>query len=350
MAAIMVSEQRVVVVGVDTHSEVHVAVALSELGERLSAISVPTTPGGFERLVRWAESLGEVRAFGIEGPGSFGATLARHLRDRGHGVLEVARPDRRIRREEGKSDTIDAEAAARTLLSGTDVGEPKSADGCVEMIRSLRVARRSAMKARTQAANQLHALVITCPEPLRSRLHRLPVGALAELAARFRPGPMDSPQAASKLALRHLARRHVALGAEIADLDRELDVLVARAAPGLVGMMGIGTDVAGALLVAAGDNPDRLGKEAAFARLCGAAPLPASSGKTNRHRLSRGGDRIANNALWRIVLVRMRYDERTRTYVERRTKEGLSKKEIIRCLRRYVARDVYHRLEGVDSL
>lgn len=161
---------------------------------------------------------------------------------------------------------------------------------------------------------------------------------------------MDSPHAASKLALRHLARRHVALGAEIADLDRELDVLVAKAAPGLVGMMGIGTDVAGALLVAAGDNPDRLGKEAAFARLCGAAPLPASSGKTNRHRLSRGGDRIANNALWRIVLVRMRYDERTRTYVERRTKEGLSKKEIIRCLKRYVARDVYHRLEGVDGL
>jgi transposase len=141
-----------------------------------------------------------------------------------------------------------------------------------------------------------------------------------------------------------------AWGAEIAELDRELDVLVAKAAPGLVGMMGIGTDVAGALLVAAGDNPDRLGNEAAFARLCGAAPLPASSGKTNRHRLSRSGDRIANNALWRIVLVRMRYDERTRTYVERRTKEGLSKKEIIRCLKRYVARDVYHRLEGVDGL
>jgi len=217
------------------------------------------------------------------------------------------------------------------------------------MIRSLRVARRSALKARTQATNQLLALVLTSPEELRASLRGLSVPSLVRAAARFRPGPLVSPAAATKLALRHLARRYAALSAEIAELDRGLAMVVAEAAPALLALRGVGTDVAGALLVAAGDNPERLSSEAAFARLCGVAPLPASSGKTNRHRLNRGGDRIANNALWRIVLVRMSGDPRTRNYVERRTKEGLSKKEIIRCLKRYVAREVYRRLVGLDE-
>ena len=228
-------------------------------------------------------------------------------------------------------------------------GVPKTGDGRVEMIRSLRVARRSALKARTQATNQLLALVLTSPEELRASLRGLSVPSLVRAAARFRPGPLVSPAAATKLALRHLARRYAALSAEIAELDRGLAMVVAEAAPALLALRGVGTDVAGALLVAAGDNPERLSSEAAFARLCGVAPLPASSGKTNRHRLNRGGDRIANNALWRIVLVRMSGDPRTRNYVERRTKEGLSKKEIIRCLKRYVAREVYRRLVGLDE-
>jgi len=350
MAKAMVAQADEIVVGVDTHGDIHVAVVLSGVGARLGSISVPTTPPGFAELMRWAEGFGRVRCFGVEGTGSYGASLHRHLVHHGQVVVEVDRPDRRTRHLKGKSDAGDAEAAARAVLSGEATGAPKAADGRVEMIRALRVARRSAMKARTQAANQLGAIVLTAPEPLRTSLRGFTVPRLVDVVARFRPGALVSPEAAAKLALRHLARRHIALSAEIAELDRDLVPLVAQAAPTLLALPGIGTDVAGALLVAAGDNPGRLSSEAAFARLCGVAPLPASSGKTNRHRLSRGGNRIANNALWRIVIVRMSHDERTRSYVDRRTKEGLSKKEIIRCLKRYVAREAYRCLEGVDGL
>ena len=349
MATSIVAEPEEVVVGVDTHADLHVGVVLSSLGARLGSRAVATTVAGFRELADWARGFGPVRCFGVEGTGSYGAALARHLRAAGHTVVEVVRPDRRTRRLQGKSDPVDAEAAARAVLAGTAKGCPKTGDGRVEMIRSLRVARRSALKARTQATNQLLALVLTSPEELRASLRGLSVPSLVRAAARFRPGPLVSPAAATKLALRHLARRYAALTAEIAELDRGLAMVVAEAAPALLALRGVGTDVAGALLVAAGDNPERLSSEPAFARLCGVAPLPASSGKTNRHRLNRGGDRIANNALWRIVLVRMSGDPRTRNYVERRTKEGLSKKEIIRCLKRYVAREVYRRLVGLDE-
>jgi transposase len=349
MAGSIVAERDAVVVGVDTHADIHVAVALSSLGARLGSRIVATTPAGFGELVDWVGGFGPVRCFGVEGTGSYGAALARHLGAAGHAVVEVDRPDRRTRRLKGKSDPVDAEAAARAVLAGTASGCPKAGDGRVEMIRSLRVARRSALKARTQATNQLLALVLTSPQGLRASLRSMSLLPLVKVAARFRPGPLLDPAAATKLALRHLARRHAALSAEIAELDRALGQVVSEAAPGLLALPGVGTDVAGALLVAAGDNPERLSSEAAFARLCGVAPLPASSGKTNRHRLNRGGDRIANNALWRIVLVRMSSDPRTRNYVERRTKEGLSKKEIIRCLKRYVAREAYRRLVGVDE-
>jgi len=218
------------------------------------------------------------------------------------------------------------------------------------MIRALRVARRSAVKARTQAANQLVALVLTAPPQLREGLRALSVKRLVEVAARFRPGALTDPTAAVKRALSHLARRHAALTAEIAELDRDLHQLVATAAPGLVEINGVGTDVAGALLVAAGDNPERLRCEASFARLCGVAPLPASSGLITRHRLNRGGDRGANNAMWRIVIVRLGRDPVTQSYVARRTEEGLTKGEIIRCLKRYVAREVYRSLKRVDGV
>ena len=349
MAGSIVAEREGVVVGVDTHADVHVAVVLSSLGALLGSRLVATTPAGFGELVDWARGFGPVRCFGVEGTGSYGAGLARHLGAAGHAVVEVDRPDRRTRRLKGKSDPVDAEAAARAVLAGTASGCPKAGDGRVEMIRSLRVARRSALKARTQATNQLLALVLTSPQELRASLRSMSLPRLVKVAGRFRPGPLLDPAAATKLALRHLARRHASLSAEIAQLDLALAQVVSEAAPGLLALLGVGTDVAGALLVAAGDNPERLSSEAAFARLCGVAPLPASSGKTNRHRLNRGGDRIANNALWRIVLVRMSSDPRTRNYVERRTKEGLSKKEIIRCLKRYVAREVYRRLVGVDE-
>jgi transposase len=266
-------------------------------------------------------------------------------------VIEVERPrrqDRQARRRRGKSDPIDAEAAARSVQAGTVVGQPKAGDGQVEMIRTLRLARRSAMKARTQAANQLHALVITAPDDLRARLRPLHMAELITLVAAFRPvrsgTALSTPVAAAKLALRGLAVRYRQLSAEIDALDVHLEQLVSTAATELLAVKGVGTDIAGALLVAAGDNPERLRSEAAFASLCGVAPIPASSGKTNRHRLSRGGDRDANRALYLLTLGRMGWDPATRTYVTRRTAAGLSKAEIIRCLKRYIAREVYRLL------
>lgn len=339
-----------VTIGVDTHRDLHVAVALDQQGRWLGTRSFPTTPAGCAALTTWATKYGALGPVGIEGTGSYGAGLARWLRAHGRAVVEIDRPDRRDRqgrRRRGKSDPTDAEAAARAVLAGTAVGQPKAADGRVEMIRLLRVARRSALKARTQAANQLHALVLTAPDPLRARLRGLTLERLVAVAAAFRPGSrLTTPLAATRLALKSLGGRYQQLSAEIATLDGQLSQLVATAAPALVAVKGFGPETAGALLVAAGDNPDRLRSEGAFARLCGVAPLPASSGRTTRHRLNRGGDRDANRALYLLVLGRMSWDPRTRDYVTRRTAEGLSKPEIIRCLKRYLAREVYQLLKA----
>src|SRR5215213_8212330 len=340
-----------ITVGVDTHADLHVGVALDQFGRRLGTRSVPTTPAGFAELVGWASALGVIEQVGIEGTGSYGVALTRWLRGRGLTVVEVERPDRhsrQARRRRGKSDPLDAEAAARAVQAGTVIGRPKAGDGQVEMIRALRPARRSAMKARTQAVNQLHALVVTAPDDLRARLRPLPMAELITLVAAFRPvrtgTALGTPLAAAKLALKGLAIRYRQLSAEIDALDVHLEQLVASAAPELLAVKGVGTDIAGALLVAAGDNPDRLHSEAAFASLCRVAPIPASSGKTNRHRLSRGGDRDANRALYLLALGRMGWDPATRTYVTRRTAAGLSKAEIIRCLKRYLARALYRLL------
>jgi transposase len=206
-------------------------------------------------LLGWARGLGQVQRFGVEGTGAFAAGLLRFLHANGQVVLEVDRPDRSVRRRRGKSDPIDAEAAAHAVLSGVAVGTPKARDGKVEMIRALRVARRSTVKARTQAANQRHELVVSAPEPLRGQLRGLVIAVLVTRAAGFRPGPLSTPVAATKLAMRELARRWLALDAEVGRLDAEMDRLVAQAAPQLTALLGVGTDVAGALLVAAGDNP-----------------------------------------------------------------------------------------------
>jgi transposase len=334
-----------VILGVDTHLDVHTAVAVDYLGRRLGEASVPTTAKGYERLIRWAEDLGPVRCAGVEGTSSYGAGLARHLRARGIEVLEVERPEHRrrgSRRNLKKSDPSDAERAARAVLAGEASGVPKSGEGRVEMIRALRAARRSAIKARTQAANQLQSLRVTAPEELRHRLRRLTTKELVSVAARFRlgDGPRDVPTA-TKFALRSVARRYETLSEEIAELEAHLERLVAQAAPELVSLPGIGTDNAATLLIVAGDNPQRLKSEASFANLCGVAPIEASSGKVVRHRLNRRGNREANRALYMVCLSRMRRDLRTQEYVARRTAEGKSKPEIIRCLKRYVAREVY---------
>ena len=330
-----------VTVGVDTHSESHTAVAKDELGRRLGVLELPAGPAGYALLAAWAKSLGEVVSFGIEGPGSYGAGLAQHLRDKGHVVLEVARPNRQARRRNGKSDPADADAAASAVLSGEALGIPKSKDGPVESLRAMRIARQSAIKARTQAMNEMRALVVTAPSELREQLRSLSGPKLVEACQRLRPGELTDPLQGTKDALRTLARRHAHLSEEIDELDKALGALIAEIAPQLLAHRGIGPDSAGALLVTVGDNPERLGSEASFAAICGSSPVEASSGKVVRHRLNRGGNRQANSALYHIVINRLSWDQRTKDYMARRTAEGRSKKETIRCLKRYVAREVY---------
>jgi transposase len=343
-------EETLVILGVDTHADAHVAVALDGLGRRLGHKTVPSTEAGYAALVGWAEEFGTLARAGVEGSGSFGVGLARFLCTRGVEVFEVNRPNRQHRRRFGKHDTTDAEAAARALQADTATGEPKSADGIAEMVRTLHVARRSALKARTQAANQLRALLLTAPEELKAQLRGLSTAKLVATAARFRPGYPKDPRVATKLAMRSLARRHLRLSEEIAELERHIARLVSEAVPALTALRGVGTDTAASLLVAVGDNPERLRSEASFARLCGVAPVPASSGKTVRYRLNRGGNREANRALHVVALGRMSWDERTREYVARRTAEGKSKREILRCLKRYVAREVYQILIAPGAL
>ena len=330
-----------VIIGVDTHKDQHVAVAIDGRGVLLDECHVPVTTNGYEELERWSRSLGEINAFGIEGTGSYGAGLARFLTDRGYTVIEVNRPDRSVRYRKGKSDPTDAEMAARAVLAGVADATPKSGEGEVEMIRMFKSTRDSAVKSRTQAVNQMKALVLTAPAGLRETLDGLSTSALVKRCKSFRPGRPDNPTAAAKYALRSLACRYRQLSKEVQDLKAELERLIQATAPALVEAFGVGPDTAAALLIAAGSNPDRLNSEAAFASLCGVSPVPASSGKTNRHRLNRGGDRQANAALYRIVVVRLRYDLRTQAYLRRRTAEGMSKIEVIRCLKRYVAREVY---------
>jgi len=330
-----------VTVGVDTHKDTHVARAKDQLGRRLGERAIPTTPAGYADLLAWAKGLGVVETFGLEGTSSYGAGLARHLRRKGQVVVEVIRPNRQARRRNGKSDPADADAAASAVLSGDASGPPKAGEGTVEMIRALRVARSTALKARTQAANAMQALVVTAPDQLRQSLRGLSKIELVRTCARSRPGKLAGTTAATKAALRSLAVRHEALEAEVKALDGEIGPLIATTAPELLAVFGVGPDTAGALLVAAGDNPDRLRSDAAFSMLCGSSPVEASSGKVTRHRVNRGGDRQANAALYRIVLVRLRHHEATQDYMRRRTTEGKSKPEIIRCLKRYVAREIY---------
>jgi transposase len=281
----------------------------------------------------------------VEGTGSYGAGLARYLAAQGIEVAEVIRPNRQARRRRGKSDAADAVAAALAALNGEAPGQPKSGDGAVESIRALQVARRGAIKARTQAGNQLGGLIVTAPEAIRDKLAGLPTHKRVALAARFRPGDLTCPAEAARAAMAAVARRHQALTAEIAQLDTALEALVAHAAPaGFLARKGVGTQSAAKLLVTAGGNPRRLRTDASFAALCGASPAGASSGKQRRHRLNRGGDRQANCALWRIVFTRMATDPRTQACVARRTTEGKTTKEIIRCLKRYVAREIYKAL------
>ncbi len=349
MATLPHEEVRVTL-GVDTHEDVHVAVALDQLGRWLGELPIPSNTGGFVQLVHWASELGVIDRIGVEGTGSWGAGLSRWLRAEGLVVVEVDRPDRKTRRH-GKSDTIDTEAAARAVLSGKATAVPKTADGPVEMIRILRLTRRSAVKNRTMTANQINALVTTAPETLREHLRGLTTRQRVAVAVKYRTGEAPATVLeATRYALRELARRYHHLTEQIARLDTQLDGLVTQTAPKLVAMFGVGTHTAAALLVTAGDNPERLRSEGSFAHLTGTAPLDASSGKQQRHRLNRGGDRDANCALYQIAVTRMAVDEDTKLYVKRRMSDGKTKKEAFRCLKRYIAREVHKTLVGNPAL
>ncbi|MGW4968388.1 IS110 family transposase [Nonomuraea sp. NPDC004186] len=329
--------------GVDTHQDTHTAAVIDQVGRVLGTEQFPADPTGYAALLTWMKSFGTVTVVGIEGTGAYGAGLARYLLRQEMNLTEVDRPDRKTRRFHGKSDPIDAIAAAKAALAGDRTGTPKQRDGRVEALRCLRLARRSAVNQRADAQRQIKALIVTAPDDLRTQLRGLSIKKLIATCAALRPDHTHAhdPVTATMIALRSLTRRHQQLTTEINDLDELLEPLVAAINPALLAVHGLGPDTAGQLLVTAGENHDRLGSEAAFAMLCGVAPIPASSGKTRRHRLNRSGDRQANAALYRIAVVRLRWDPRTRAYMERRTQDGLSKKEIIRCLKRYIARELY---------
>jgi transposase len=344
-----------VIGGVDTHKHTHHAAALDEHGRLLGSQEFAANEHGYAELLEWMRGIGSVEAIGVESTGSFGATLTRFLSSRGVTVVEVNRPNRLARRLDGKSDRLDSENIARAVLGGTSTAVPKSKSGPVEVIRTLRVTRTSAVKARTQTFNTMWGIMIGAPSPLRDELVVLTKRTFVNRCLRLRPPTtdlmslIDEPErmliASIKGSLRDLARRWKALDDEIKALNRQIAAIVQATAPELLELKGVGTELAGQFLVTAGDNPERIHNEAAFAKLCGVAPQPASSGRTSgRHRLSRSGDRAANSALYIIAIVRMRHDPRTRAYVERRTAEGRTKREIIRCLKRYIAREIYKNL------
>jgi transposase len=339
-------ESRVITGGVDTHADTHVAAALDPIGGLLGVQEFPVSPAGYAGLLGWLGGFGTVALVGIEGTGSYGAGLSRHVTAAGIRVVEVDRSDRQDRRRQGKSDPLDAVSAARAAQSGRARGAPKGRDGAVEAIRALMVAKRSARSERTQTINQARSLIVTGPDDLRERFAKHAVAGLVSELASLRPRPGDVVGYATRIALRELGRRAEFLDGQLGRLDELIVPLVTARAPGLLALYGVGPDTAALLLIAAGDHPGRLHSESAWAHLCAVAPIPASSGKVTRHRLNPGGNREANHALWRIVITRMSSHAPTRAYVDRRTKEGLSKKEIIRCLKRYVAREVYRHLRA----
>jgi transposase len=341
--------ERAIIGGVDTHAATHHAAAIdAATGRLLGDREFPATAAGYAALLAWLRTAGTPVAAGIEGTGSYGAGLLRHLTAAGVTVIEVARHNRQARRLAGKSDPIDAIAAARAVLAGTATVIPKPRDGAVEAIRMIRATRRSAAKARRAAIGQIHGLLASAPEPLRARLRGYDRAALVTRCARLRPAPAAAPgdpAAVTTAMLRRLARRITTLDTEIAEADAELHALVTATAPTVLAVFGAGPQTAAQLLTTAGQNPHRLHSEAALARLCGTAPIPASSGTTIRHRLHRGGDRQANSALHMIVINRLRWHPPTRAYLARRTAEGKTKKEIIRCLKRAVIRELYTALK-----
>ncbi|WP_240615236.1 IS110 family transposase [Arthrobacter ruber] len=332
-------------VGIDTHSDTHHVAVVTEYGKPLADQGFPTTAAGHREAFTFITGFGLVLQVGMEGTGTYGAALTKILQGKGMQVIEVNRPNRQQRRLKGKTDSLDAYRAAHSVIAGMSTAVPKAKDGPVECLRVLRASRGSAIKSRNATINQIKGLLVSAPEALRSKYQGLTTGTMIEIMVRSRPsGHLADPSYVTARVLKALAVRYQHLSAEIEDVNAQLQDISESYAPMLQQLTGVGTDVASQLLVTFGDNQERVGNEAQFAALTGAAPVPASSGKTSRHRLSRGGDRQANCALHHIVLVRMNIHRKTKDYVTKRTEEGKSKREIIRCLKRYVAREVYRQI------
>ena len=344
----MTEESRIVIAGVDCHKHTHHACTLDRQGRRLADAQFEATRTGYQQLLSWLQAQGEVDSVGVESSGSYGAGLTRALSREGLKVFEVNQPHLPLRQRRGKSDGLDAEGAARRVLAGEATQIPKDTTGIVESIRVLKRARDGAVKARTMAQGQLGELVVTAPTAVRESLRAKTPKAQARVCRRLRPAldRLEEPAQATKLALRSLSRRIVSLSEEIREIDQQLECLVGRVAPRAISLCGVGTQHAAELLIALGQNHDRLRSEASFAHLCAAAPIPASSGLRQRHRLNYRGNRRANRALHLIAVVRLRYCDKTRSYAARRCAQGLSKKEVIRCLKRYIARQLYKTLRA----
>ncbi|MET4004791.1 transposase [Arthrobacter sp. UYCu511] len=343
----MTNGQFKVIAGIDTHADTHHVALITDYGKHLGDRKFLAVGSGYREIAAYLTSFGPVTAVGVEGTGSYGAELARVLAEHGFSIREVNRPNRAERRLRGKSDPLDAYQAAESVLADRGTSTPKARDGYVEALRVLRTARTSAMKARTALLNQISGVLTSAPDEVRAKYRGMTSEARVKAMVVSRPsGDPADPVVATLMTLKRMGARHRFLSEEIDETDAALAAIVSTYAPELLDVNGVGTVVASQLLVTFGDNPERMVSEGAFAALAGVAPVPASSGKTRRHRLSRGGDRQANSSLYRIVVVRMSTDARTRAYVAKRTEDGLSKKDIIRCLKRYVAREIFHVMQN----
>ena len=346
----MLADELDYLLGVDTHRDQHtLAVVTAPAGAVVAGESASATARGYRELLRVAErDAPGRRAWAIEGSGSYGAGLARYLAERGEVVLEVSRTPPAGRRLRGKDDSLDAVRTARAALASETLALPRTGERR-EALRLLLVARRSAVDVRREALTQLRAVIVTAPEPLRHQLRGLPPGKLLDRCSRLRRTQSTADELATRLVLRSLARRIQAATREADELEHELLAHVSALAPALLEEPGIGPIVAAQLLVS-WSHPGRLRSEACFARLAGVAPIPASSGQTQRHRLSRGGDRQLNRALHTIVLHRRQHDPATRDYIAKRIAEGKSRRDATRLLKRYLARHLYRLLEQHQPL
>lgn len=347
----MLADEVDYVVGVDTHRDEHVlAVVVAPAGGVVAQRSVRASAHGYAEAVRFAEKhAGGARVWAVEGAGHYGAGLVRHLSGRGETVLEIGRGPRDERRLRGKDDPLDAIRSARAALASETLTLPRTGQRR-EALRLLLVARRSAVDVRRQALVQLRSVIVTAPDPLRDELRGLPVRQLIKRCSRLRRSSSRSPdQLATALVLRTLARRAQAATAEAAELEREILAHIRALAPQLLSEHGVGPIVAAQLIVA-WSHPGRVRSEAAFARLAGVAPIPASSGRTVRHRLSRGGDRQLNRALHTVILNRRQHDPATKAYIARRVSEGKSRRDAVRLLKRYLARHLHRVLNNQAPL